>query len=170
MQKCTMLLKEFQCTLCDKGYPTRKNLRYHMMTHTGEKPFKCNTCGVGFRTRRDVRRHQTVHTGKQMYQCDKCDMDFAKRYELQSHMVSVHADELFIAKETADNQLSSSLKQNWASGSVYLPRLPAVEASQNLSGNNQEKRAIWSPGSSMGNASPESSFQEKIKVQKFIVL
>ena len=158
-------VKEFQCTLCDKGYPTRKNLRYHMMTHTGEKPFKCNTCGVGFRTRRDVRRHETVHTGKQMYQCDKCDMDFAKRYELQSHMVSLHADELFVAKQTPNNQLSSSHKQNFEQGSLILPRLSAGEESQNSSSNNQEKDVAWSLGRSMEDASPKLSFREKMKAQ-----
>ena len=33
-----------QCPVCNKIYLSKSKLKYHNMTHTGEKPFTCSLC------------------------------------------------------------------------------------------------------------------------------
>ncbi|GMR57638.1 hypothetical protein PMAYCL1PPCAC_27833, partial [Pristionchus mayeri] len=33
--------KSFPCSVCEKKLSSKNGLKYHMRTHTGEKPFKC---------------------------------------------------------------------------------------------------------------------------------
>jgi len=46
------------CELCDKGFVSKSELRYHTMRHTGELPFRCEKCGFGYPTQSELRKHQ----------------------------------------------------------------------------------------------------------------
>lgn len=52
---------QHKCTLCNKAFFQRKNLKYHMKTHAEDKEFKCDFCDEMFRTKQERREHKATH-------------------------------------------------------------------------------------------------------------
>ncbi|XP_071835998.1 uncharacterized protein [Apostichopus japonicus] len=49
--------KKHQCEHCDRKFYTRKDVRRHMVVHTGRKDFLCQTCGQRFGRKDHLVRH-----------------------------------------------------------------------------------------------------------------
>ena len=64
--KCTHAGCTFQAT-------KTQNLKYHMLTHTREKPHQCEICGQAFSLVKNLRRHMLLHSAEKMKQCSHCD-------------------------------------------------------------------------------------------------
>lgn len=50
--------------VCSKMFKAKLHLRYHMRTHTGERPYKCRYCDHAFANNTNYRRHEMTHTGR----------------------------------------------------------------------------------------------------------
>ncbi|KAM7172543.1 zinc finger protein PLAGL1 isoform 2-T2 [Macrochelys suwanniensis] len=61
---------------------------------TKEKKHKCDHCERYFYTRKDVRRHMVVHTGCKDYFCQFCAQRFGRKDHLTRHMKKTHPQEL----------------------------------------------------------------------------
>ncbi len=50
-------IKYYECEHCQRRFASRKDLKRHMRTHTGEKPYKCYVCDKGFSQKNNMIRH-----------------------------------------------------------------------------------------------------------------
>ncbi|VDN88284.1 unnamed protein product [Brugia pahangi] len=50
--------KKRRCNVCQKEV---KNMKEHMMTHTGEKPYSCSICKKNFAQPHIVKKHMVIH-------------------------------------------------------------------------------------------------------------
>ena len=69
LQKKSIILKNedaiIPCTMfcCDRVFSTAKNLKQHMMFHSGIMPFMCHECGKAFMTKMGVDKHVEMNHG-----------------------------------------------------------------------------------------------------------
>merc|ERR1712228_530209 len=70
--------KTLKCPHC--GYSTNDStiLRYHIRTHTDERPFQY------------IKRNIRAHTGEKPYECRDCKRRFRERSILNLHIKSMH--------------------------------------------------------------------------------
>ena len=62
----------YKCEFCEKEFAQKSLLKYHMNSHTGDKPFKCKYCGQGFATPGNKSTHEkSVHKGIKRLQRNK---------------------------------------------------------------------------------------------------
>lgn len=71
---------------------------------TKEKKHRCEHCERRFYTRKDVRRHMVVHTGRKDFLCQYCAQRFGRKDHLTRHVKKSHTRELLRVKtEPADS-------------------------------------------------------------------
>lgn len=90
---------------------------------TKEKKHHCEHCERRFYTRKDVRRHMVVHTGRKDFLCQYCAQRFGRKDHLTRHVKKSHYGELMKVKAEPADSLEP-LAYDLASGSIRAA-LPA---------------------------------------------
>ena len=72
-----------------------------------EKKHPCDHCDRRFYTRKDVRRHMVVHTGRKDFLCQYCAQRFGRKDHLTRHVKKSHARELLRVKTEPDDSLET---------------------------------------------------------------
>ncbi|XP_038135890.1 zinc finger protein PLAG1 [Cyprinodon tularosa] len=74
---------------------------------TKEKKHCCEHCERQFYTRKDVRRHMVVHTGRKDFLCQYCAQRFGRKDHLTRHMKKSHTRELLRVKAEPTDSLET---------------------------------------------------------------
>lgn len=85
------------CTVCQKIFTNKKNLKIHMNSHddglnTENNKFICSICGKGFKHSRYLKSHEKIHSGIKAYKCATCSISFIHQHTLKSHQ-RIHTGE-----------------------------------------------------------------------------
>lgn len=81
------------CSICAKGFESKRDFQVHMLVHTREKPYECDYCGKTYRTSSAVEKHiQIVHFDIKPYLCDICNKSFQSSTVLKIHL-RIHTGE-----------------------------------------------------------------------------
>jgi len=139
-----------QCPFCEKQFRDSSKLKYHINTHTNERPFICEVCQHSFNHPRHLRRHILLHKEKtlvchhcpktfsdqslldlhlkgvgQSFQCTLCGNVYARKQFLQAHERREHTGETPYACNYCEEQFNMSYKLkdhiNKQHSSVPLP-------------------------------------------------
>ncbi|MGH0176476.1 UNVERIFIED_CONTAM: hypothetical protein FKN15_077775 [Acipenser sinensis] len=70
-----------------------------------EKKHPCDHCDRRFYTRKDVRRHMVVHTGRKDFLCQYCAQRFGRKDHLTRHVKKSHSQELLKIKTEPSDML-----------------------------------------------------------------
>uniref|UniRef100_A0A8C5HDJ5 C2H2-type domain-containing protein n=1 Tax=Gouania willdenowi TaxID=441366 RepID=A0A8C5HDJ5_GOUWI len=74
-----------------------------------EKKHLCEHCERRFYTRKDVRRHMVVHTGRKDFLCQYCAQRFGRKDHLTRHVKKSHARELLRVKMEPSDALEADV-------------------------------------------------------------
>lgn len=77
--------RSYPCTVCNRPFGTRHNLKRHYMIHTGEKPFSCSKCRKPFREGSTLKKHMVTHRRERWYKCLRCPAKFQDYLHYTDH-------------------------------------------------------------------------------------
>ncbi|RXG68522.1 Zinc finger protein, partial [Armadillidium vulgare] len=80
-------LKFYSCPMCPyKSYVGNDVKRHIMFKHRGEKPFRCSVCDKCFALKHQLKIHTRIHTGEKPYHCSNCSKQFSQLSHLNHHL------------------------------------------------------------------------------------
>ncbi|CAG9763090.1 unnamed protein product [Ceutorhynchus assimilis] len=115
--------RKYCCDICGKEM-LKKNLKIHMMSHTGEKPFECNYCGKAFVTRKCLKLHTRIHTKEKPYLCATCGKGFTQKYSVTVHMRYHTGERPHRCLNCPKGFVTSSELKNHACGPASMSNMP----------------------------------------------
>lgn len=85
--------KTFKCQFpdCDFEAIKRQNLKYHMLSHTHEKPHQCEVCGQRCSLVKNLKRHMKLHTNDRSCKCIHCGFSTTRDDKLKEHLLKQHS-------------------------------------------------------------------------------
>ena len=96
--------RPYLCTVCDKRFTRKTDLKRHKQTHAGDKLYSCTQCEKRFTTHQSFKKHMNVHSSK--YKCTECGKCFSIKRDLTAHG-RIHSERnrlnvLFVANDLQD--------------------------------------------------------------------
>ena len=85
--------RPYSCTVCDKRFTQRRNLKRHSERHTANTVHMCSQCQKRFSSQFTLRRHMNIHASK--YQCSECSKCCHTSSQLAVHMRSHSGEKPF---------------------------------------------------------------------------
>lgn len=76
---------KYKCPICEKPYIARE-MKFHVYSHTDEKPFICDQCHMGFTHPRYLTYHKKKHNSVKDKICQFCNASFSLTKSLKRHL------------------------------------------------------------------------------------
>lgn len=81
---------QYACTYCDKRYPVKSKLDYHIKQHVDGKNF-CELCRQAFRKEETLQQHfYLCHLYEKVFKCNICSNLYQQEHSLNSHKKIMH--------------------------------------------------------------------------------
>ncbi|XP_022818924.1 zinc finger protein 729-like isoform X14 [Spodoptera litura] len=81
-----------ECSYCEKKFDNDRNLKKHIVVHTGERNFICPVCSKAFPRKSTLGQHMWIHSAVKKHECKMCDKTFNQRVSWRTHMKSRHPE------------------------------------------------------------------------------
>lgn len=83
----------YQCRICDSKLASRTSMRYHLLSHSGNKSYQCHVCSRTYGYLGALNRHLKIHKSKDIL-CQLCGKLFSTKSSLGQHHIRVHSKTL----------------------------------------------------------------------------
>ncbi|KAH9639953.1 hypothetical protein HF086_002867 [Spodoptera exigua] len=78
--------KNIKCHQCPKKFSSLDSYKTHVsIAHIGSRIFQCKICFKKFPRKRELDRHAALHSGMKPFSCSQCDKKFTKKDKLDKH-------------------------------------------------------------------------------------
>lgn len=98
--------RRFQCPECAYSTPHSQSLRYHVRTHSGERPHRCPTCARCFSQPASLACHLKTHSDRTYFTCALCGKQFKYKETYETHK-NVHSEVRSFVCSICDKGLKS---------------------------------------------------------------
>lgn len=119
--------KKHQCEHCDRRFYTRKDVRRHMVVHTGRKDFLCQYCAQRFGRKDHLTRHMKKSHNQELLKVKTEPMDLLDHFTCSVPI----KDELLPVMSLASNELISKPFTNSLQLNLYNTQLQSMQSSAN---------------------------------------
>ena len=116
-------LMTFQCTKCDKKFPSRNIMRHHMeKVHISDELLMCKICNKKMGHPYSLRRHtEQMHEQKEKFSCHICGKEFNSLQVLKDHIECHSITEKSIQCPKCDKKFLTQYKLRVHVGEVHRP-------------------------------------------------
>ena len=101
--------RPFECTVCEKKFKTKGDLRTHLFVHSEDKAHSCPLCQKRYHRKQELKSHMLVHNEKKQHKCGVCGEAFKHKCNLTTH-VKKHSNEEMKSCETALDNITDMEK------------------------------------------------------------
>ena len=113
-------VKTYTYSECKKSFGEAGVLRKHMITHTWKKLHKCAQCGDSFGEAGNLKQYMLIHCGEKPHKCPQCDHASAYAGYLREH-IRTHYKRPINANGATTLQSQSQILPNMCSVSTAHP-------------------------------------------------
>ncbi len=101
---------EYRCTICQRQFRNRLNIRYHIACADASAGHACPECARVFKSSSHLTYHlRTAHGGEKPYKCSYCDKAFAQSVKLKRHERTHTGERPFRCGQTWETKVLKSI-------------------------------------------------------------
>ncbi|KAH9513695.1 hypothetical protein Btru_041832 [Bulinus truncatus] len=119
------------CKVCNKAF-AKSFIRYHERSHADQKPYECSICNKRFGYKNNMKSHMKLHQGLKPYQCQICGARFTRGSTLRRHGRRHNVSRNFMLDYVLYEQTAGSNRgSNNNNNNKAIASAPSVTTTQN---------------------------------------